>query len=385
MRTDVPEILVNAMREGRGIPFVQVHYARPKDTLGTEDGDQIGTETGDLLQAQDNFTTLLATEDGDTIGGEDGLELAVFYVGATKEQTALRYHMSRLKCSVTAIVVEGEEPTEYAAMFYLKRGLILASVEYTIDSPVFYLDTYTADANRNEITYSGQILPDLPLSVNSSGKTAAEVIEEALAQNNIPVYFNTDGDVWYSWLWDIAASFSATNSASLLSTIRKKYMALLLPRQNGMTFGHPESFVTDTWEDYPITMNVQEAQPITQPFKLWWTDESGVLHSYGDSSLPSHLMEYVPSTVPESEIAQLQNVHVGGDIYTQRPDFRIEHGDRITQSDSRYKGIYCLEWIEDYEPNAPLPWKQTLKPINYNANVTYRPFLAAGDVVNPPA
>lgn len=350
MRTDIPDILRDAMKHGTGKPIVRLHYQQ--------------------LQG----SSYIGTEDGFLIGTEDGSALIDSYVLALVSQNVIKYVMSRLKCSVTAELIPEQKPAKYAAMFYIERGLEIAGTEYTTPSPSFYLNTYTINLQKNEITFKGQILPDAPIYILTGGKTAKEAITLALSQNNVPVDFPTDGDIWYNWQFSNSAAFSAINSTSLLSTIRRKYMALIFPRQNGMTFGHPDTFVTDTWIDYPYTQPVKRRQTIIQSFYLKWIDEYNVNHYYGLTSLPSHDLDFIHSSVPNLTVGKLQNIYIGGDTFTQRPDFRLEHGDRITQS-NKQGGTFCIELVEEFLPRTRRPWRQTIKPIAYNANVTYRPFL----------
>lgn len=385
---EVNTILREAMQKGSGVPVVKLYYAKPANLIQDEDGNLFTTENGNFFSA-DYYTEIeyLVSEDGDYIIDEKDNYILGAGGQEVFSQDVITYKMSRLQLHVTVNVVEGREPAQYANLLRIERGLKIGGIERLISSPTYYLDSFIINKEQGTVRYSGQILPDIKVDIANANQNAQTVLEGIFNTHQIPINFTSGADTWYLWQFENAAEYKLTNLGSLLSALRKKYMALILPRSSGMEFGHPGTFAGDEFTDYLPQGNTKQTQVISQEYNLRWEDETETEHTYDNGQLPWHDFGFIHSDITNTEVILLRYILVGGDNFEQRPDFRIEHGDKITMlAGQGYTNIACCEWIETYEPGkGRLPWMQEIKPINHKANITFRPFLnAAGDTWDNP-
>ncbi len=304
----------------------------------------------------------------------DGLPVARLIYDGSSLGDILEYELHRTSVTVRLPLTSTQIP--HAGAFLIRRGVQIGGAEYTIDSPTFYQQGMVIDRASNAVTYHGQILPPSAVNVEDAARAASAVLTDALAAVGISADLPAGGDVWYTWQFDdYNRSLALANIQTLESILKKKYLAALLPRADGLAIGHPGTFDGDEFTGYAPGGFLKQTPLQTVSLQLIATDEIKQTRRIGDATNPSHDIGFLHSDISDTDALQLSTVKTGGDTFEQRPDFRLEHGDSIAAHDDLL-GIPCLETVEIFKHSKnPLIWKQIVKPLNFHTALTVSPIL----------
>lgn len=287
--------------------------------------------------------------------------------GTARTPAILEYEFDRLTCRITIPYISTQQASENAALV-IRRGLNVGGTEYTVDSHTFYVDKTFIHVQRGEYVIIGSVLPKLPVALMNTDRAASLVLADLFDQMGITPIFTADDDIWYTWqFYPLNKAVSLANGRNLLALISRKYLSDILPRSDGLHFGHRGTWAGgDTIADYTPELNARSAPLKTETLYASWEIETQVRTYIGDSSDPAHFFGFIHSDVDTADIQSLATMYYGGDEFEQRPDLSLENGDTLTPpAGSDYLGSACIEIEESYLRRSGTPrWLQVIRSIN---------------------
>jgi len=297
--------------------------------------------------------------------------------GTARTPNILAYEFDRLTARVS-IAYNASQLISRDAAFTISRGLEISGTEYLVASHNFYCDKTFLDPATNTYTILGHVLPGAALSLTNTDRAASLVITDLLAQVSITPVFDVGADTWYTWqMYPYNTPVNLPGARHLLDVISRKYLSDVLPRADGLHFGHRGTWSGgDTIADYTPTLKIISNPVTSQALYASWEDVRGNRYFIGNSNDAPHYLGFVdcnlgsgdfgPGAVASADIQSLATLYYGGDEFEQRPDLSLENGDTLTPpAGSAFLGCACIELEESFLRQAGSPrWIQRVKPIN---------------------